>query len=133
MSYSRYRGSQGIVQPRQISIATLAPKLALQPHYRDVGIEPSSPTLDGIGRADVFQRDPLVFIDEKHRATSGTDHFLDLVLALVAVEATFSFSRWASSTIKHSQELDSIPMYDPEPQNRPSISRFRRDPAKRSL
>lgn len=50
---------QGIVQPRQISIATLAPKLALQPHYRDVGIEPSSPTLDGIGRADVFQRDPL--------------------------------------------------------------------------
>jgi hypothetical protein len=63
--------------------------LALQPHYRDVGIEPSSPTLDGIGRADVFQRDPLVFVDEKHRATSGTDHFLDLVLALVAVEATF--------------------------------------------
>ena len=80
---------QGMVQPGQIAVGSVAAELGYQLHTGDPGPFPPGPLFDFGHRPDVLQGNPLGFVDEKDRASAGMDDLLDLVLAQVVEHAGF--------------------------------------------
>ncbi|MNL17358.1 hypothetical protein D3C87_1384490 [compost metagenome] len=78
---------EGVVEPRDVAVGAAASELRCELVFRDLRAFLCAECANGLLRADVAQRDPLVLVDEEHRALGGGNQLFDLVLAQVAVQA----------------------------------------------
>ena len=80
---------QQLVDERQIAVRAAAAELRGEAQLRNLGAQSFRPAPNLRPRAHVFQGDALRLVHEEHRQPRRLHDFLDLMLALVAVQAAF--------------------------------------------